>query len=463
MRCRVPFIVALWLAALAAPQSSAAQSVPPIWLGREHWIQPVLARLHPAGLLPLDPALVDHYAFAMDDVLPAPYALRLMSELGLQRIGDIAVRAEVAAAVRVRDGAVAPGRFSESQEWIEPSGLEDVSRPELNVRAAIAPARSLALNAHVRAYADNVTFEALTADARIGPVALWAGRRSVGYATGQSGSLVLTRFMRLDGAGVRLHPVDVPVAGRVSLDLSAGRVARNGRVAQPWFVAFRAHARPHDRFDIGATRAALFGGLDGARMSAGQWLGVLVGANLSGSFADDQVVAVDARMRPPLPVPVELYGEWAMHDIDFGVLLDMPTFTVGVRVPRGTRLVAGIEHTQIASSCCGNPPWYHHFELSDGWTAGRSLIGHPLGGHGREWRLSVSAGSDVVQAEASGAHRWRGHENLLADARRGDALAFDARLHVLLPARFRGEAFVHFEDGDGWREVRARLALRRAF
>jgi hypothetical protein len=164
---------------------------------------------------------------------------------------------------------------------------------------------------------------------------------------------------------------------------------------------------------------------------------------------------------------MELYGEWGIHDADPGVFFDVPAFTVGVRLPRAARLAqgelgVGVEHTQISGSCCGNPPWYHHFELADGWTADGALLGHPLGGQGREWRASVTGTSSdaAVLFEAAGALRTRGAENVFAPNRRGRALLLDLAADVQVAERFGVELRLLTERGSGWNELRSSAAVR---
>jgi hypothetical protein len=300
-------------------------------------------------------------------------------------------------------------------------------------------------------------------DAAAGPLTVWAGRRRLGYRPGAGGGLVLTGLGRFDGAGIRSRrSLALPVAGAVTFDAFGGRVDRNGRVAAPWLLGMRVHARPHARFDFGATRVAMFGGMDGAGMGLRQWLEVFVGGNLAEPYADDQVASLDARWRPPVRFPLELHGEWGMHDIDPGVLLDVPAFVVGLRMPLGADFLIGVEHTQISASCCQNPPWYHHFELANGWTADGALIGHPLGGHGREWRVTAAGAlhEGGLLYEVSGAQRSRGAENLMAPVRLGRAYVVDTSLHARLPSPFAAELMLHHERGSDWSELRGVIGVR---
>jgi hypothetical protein len=239
-------------------------------------------------------------------------------------------------------------------------------------------------------------------------------------------------------------------------------------VRRPLLFAARVHAQPHARLDFGATRAAVFGTMDGSRLTVRDYLEVLIGANLAGGRADDQVAALDARWRPPLAQPVELYGEWGMHDIDLGVLFDVPGFTAGVRLPRVPLLHGAglsLEHTRIARACCGNPPWYHHFELANGWVTNGRLLGHPLGGHGHQWRAAaiLDAYPTVPLLEASLIRRERAAENLFAPTRAGSSWVISMNANALLGSRMSADVDAFVERGSDWSEQRIVLSLTRRF
>jgi hypothetical protein len=322
--------------------------------------------------------------------------------------------------------------------------------------------RALSLTAHALGHGSAYRVEHLTVDAQLGRAHVWGGRRAVGYAAGESGGLALTRLPRVDGIGVDATPLNA-----VRADLFAGRIAANGHVRTPWLIGMRLHAAPHARFDLGITRVAMFGSMNDEGIGVRQIADVLVAANLEPPYADDQVASIDARWRVPVDaLPVELYGEWGVHDIDPGVFIDVPAFTFGLRLPalpRAPALGVTLEHTQVSGSCCLNPPWYHHFEFADNWTMRGEPLGHPLGGHGREWLVAVHASSAPVVAHVNAAWRTRNHENLYAPARAGRAFALRAAAdahawrHVYVTFDFRGE------HADTWRELRGRGGVQLRF
>ena len=448
----------------------AAQASP--WLYGGHWTRDVATRLHALGATPLgfDPsARVQtvsrmHAAFLGCD--EAGFTPACTQRLTTEHPQRARLWYELAGTYALHDGAVLAGGFTRDRVWTGPRMLEDVHAGGARLRLSAVPTGRVAVSASVEALSDDVRVEQAVAEVRVGAAGIWGGRRMVGYAAGLDGGFVLSGVVPVDGAGVRIaEPVQLAWLGAFSADVFAGVADSSGLVARPWLLGMRLHAQPHARFDIGATRAAVFGGIDGARVGVRQVAEIFVGANPRGEYADDQVASVDARWRAPLPgLALELYGEWALHDIDLEVLIDMPAFTLGARFPTlpGTaHLALTLEHTQISGACCGNPPWYHHFELADGWTESGVLRGHPLAGHGREWRASLHAAlADWrVLARADAFTRTRGAENLLAPDRTGRAHGALLTLDAVLARQTGVRLFVAHERGADWRETHATLSL----
>ena len=448
----------------------AAQASP--WLDGGHWTRDVATRLHALGGTPpgFDPAARVqtvwrmHAAFLGCDeaVFTAACAQRLAAE----HPQSARMWYELAGMYALRDGAVLAGGFTPDREWTGPRMLDDINGGGARLRVSAVPTPRMALSAGVEALSGDVRVEQAVAEVRVGAVGIWGGRRVVGFGAGLDGGFVLSGVVPVDGAGVRIaEPVQLAWLGAFSADVFAGVADSSGLVARPWLLGMRLHAQPHARVDIGATRAAVFGGIDGARVGARQVAEVFVGANPRGDYADDQVASVDARWRAPLPgLALELYGEWALHDVDLEVLIDMPAFTVGARfpaLPGAEHLGLTVEHTRISGACCGNPPWYHHFELADGWTESGVLRGHPLAGHGREWRASLHAAlADwSVLARADAFTRNRGAENLLAPDREGRARGALLTLDAALTQQTGVRLFLAHERSADWRETQATLSL----
>jgi hypothetical protein len=455
-------------------QEAGAQASP--WLARDHWSRAAAVRLHALNATPggFDPAARVHTVKAMgaalagcaDDIADASLPGGCVAAFAAERGGLARAWVEAAAGYALREGALLGGGFTPEREWTGPRRLADRRLAVARVRIDGVPVPRVAISAGVEADADGVRIEQANAELRLGRFGVWAGRRVLGYAPGAGGGLVLNGAVPVDGGGVRIaDAVRLAWLGEVTAELFAGQADSSGFVARPWLLGLRLHARPHVRFDLGATRAAVFGGMAGARVGVQEIAEVLVGANPGGRYADDQVASLDARWRPPVPrIPLELFGEWALHDVDLEVLLDMPAITLGVRmpvIPGAAALGMTLEHTRIAGSCCGNPPWYHHFELAGGWTDTGVLRGHPLGGQGREWRVSLDAAllDWRVRVRADALMRTRLGENLFAPDRAGSAHGGALTVTGALSQHSGVELQLAHEAGRGWGETHAFLAL----
>lgn len=437
------------------------------WLPANHWSATVLKRLHAAGLIERDPALSPTLLETLN-ALPDPYRARLLAERSPGSAPG-AFHVHVSALLSARRDALRPGGFTLEREWTGPTRIHDATSAGARLWLASSPLHWLAVTVQAVALEGDGGVEHATLDATKGALHVWGGRRAVSYDAGDGGGLVLNGLDRFDGAGLRTRrPVALPALGQISGEVFAGSLERNGHVEKPWLLGMRVHVRPHARLDIGATRVAVFGRTDGRGIGARAIGEVLLGTNLDGDHADDQVASMDFRWRPPLAAAMELHGEWGMHDIDFGVLFDVPAFTIGVRVPQLRNAASpgiGIEYTHIAESCCENPPWYHHFELADGWTRRGRLLGHPLGGHGNQWSATVSGEmrSARLVYRATGMLRRRGAENLFAPLRQGRAVAAEFGFDAALGNRAAVELQAFVERGAEWTESGSELAVRWRF
>lgn len=306
-------------------------------------------------------------------------------------------------------------------------------------------------------------------------VAVWAGRRALGYGPGVGGGIVLNGAVQFDGGGVLLiDPVTLPgllgVLGPIRFDTFVSRMDRNGEILNPWVWAARTSIAPHPRLGIGLSRAAVFGGAGNATPTLRNLVYVIIGKHGGkGSEFDNHVVAVDVRYRPPLAdLPLALYLEWGFED-SAGAWRDVPGTLFGVELaalPGLPQVGFGLERASFAPSCCGNPIWYRHWHFLDGWTESGAPLGHPLGGHGTEWlgygyadlldaRLRLTGRAFVRNREA---------ENLFAPDRAGRSTggsfqaAFRAapRIDVLFGAEL--------ESGENdWTESRLGVGVRGTF
>jgi peptidoglycan biosynthesis protein MviN/MurJ (putative lipid II flippase) len=305
---------------------------------------------------------------------------------------------------------------------------------------------------------------------------LWAvaARERVQLGGGATGSIVLNPSARLDGVSVgTAEPLSLPVLGAVSLIAGAGPLGRYEAVDDPWWGYVRATSRPTPWLQIGGTRGVLAGGHfgggtvafdakpygpDARSMSAGDVVRLIFGANTG---FDDQVFAVDVRTAwSGLGAALVTYAELGWDDADrsWG---DPGLIAGALWAPTAPwPITLRYEYVAFGSSArwcgwCDTLPafWYQHVRFQSGWRAGPELLGHPLGGYGRQHAVSVSSWSPDgrIRAEMGVASLDRERWNLLEDERPGSATSFE------LETAWRGRPWLEVageirdERGRGWK------------
>jgi hypothetical protein len=305
---------------------------------------------------------------------------------------------------------------------------------------------------------EGASLRALDVGIRFRSVDAWIGRRPIGFSSGPGDGLVLNDRVPFTGAGASIrNGIRLPLVGLTYADAAVARMHRSGDVGHPWFFALRFTLVPSENIVVGLNRAAIFGGDDDSAITARRVALMLLGlTDVAGKDSDfeNQVASIDwlARMRIR-HLPFVLHGEFAVDD--FGLaLVHVPAWRVGLEVPslsRNSALGAGIELVNIPEACCGYPVWYRHGALADGWSDRGRLLGHRLGGAGRELALTLdwlhSVADPLISLRAYNRHRFA--ENLLAPNRAGRSTG--ATLSVMIPwRRFALELEADGENGSGW-------------
>lgn len=449
-----------------------------------HWSAAAVDHLHAAGVAPPGTvrgqgsrsvgevrAILEH-AVERGSVLAGAWQRRFEQEFGGAGVPTVHAAGELGAGTL--DGVVAPGVYT---TWGEDNWTGVRARPDRTTavwRGAVLAALGDRLSAGAAASRDpaRTRIDELYVSARAGVVGMWAGRRLHRFGPGTSG-IVLNGAPPVDGGGVFLtEPVRLPWLlrhlGPVRMEVAAGVLDENGPVRRPVFVMTRGSFEPHSRVGLGVTRGGMIGPDAGAR-GIDDILFFLIGGQTGGSEYDNQVVAVEAWLRPPLGrVPVLLYVEWGAEDTS-GAWWDVPGILAGIEladVPGLEGIAVGIERVVFERSGSGNPPWYRHpIGFHEGWTSRSELIGHPLGGHGREWlahaRATLFDANLIMSARAFA--RVRGVENLFAPERAGSShgVAADIDMEVRPGIGIRVGGLV--EDGADWRTSQLHGALRLYF
>lgn len=429
-------LLILLVAAPAVVRAQRPQASPFVEPG--HWAIDAARRLHVAGVMPrgYDPAvepptytqLLEAFdSAASGSPLGGAFLARLEEEVaGLDLATRTAAGADALAMGRFRvglhstDGRVRLGSGN-ADDWSGPLPLRE---PDGAVASGELLARTGPVAAAVRG---SLTEGGLRLGwshvaAAVGPLAVWAGHGGLRFGTSPSGGIVSSQTPPRPGVGIQfVRPVALPWLGWFRLSTALNRMDRNHTFDHPWLWRSRLFLSPHRRLDLGINRGVMFGGSGNSRLSLENLAYILIGKH-TGGF-DNQVVSVSTAYRPPLRVPLELHLVWGMED-SAGAWRDVPGVVAGVdlaAVPGAPEVALGISGAWFAESCCGNPIWYQNFAFRGGWADDGALLGHPLGGHGRE--LQAHARTDVIdarlQVRGSVFGRDRGAENVFAPAREG--------------------------------------------
>jgi hypothetical protein len=485
MRVRGLGIMVALSAALAVPVRAQQLPATP-FLPAQHWANQVVRRLQ--TLVPADPhdvgsstlthaEVVRRLRFVRENApdsaigrLAGVYLDRFLEEFSLSESPVQLYERNVGAQYVSLTGRAAPGTgYIRDEDWTGARPLADVSRPT-GVLHASATLSFVAAHLSVAGNREVAVWDETQGIMRLGPLEFWGGRRAPKF--GPASGLVLSGNAYINGGGFELaRAVRLPwilrYAGPFHFEAFASRLKENGRRSRPWFWGARGSLQPLPYLTLGVNRSAMFGGdghpadfIDILQMVAGGYGGQ------SGDF-ENQVVSVDARLAIAAPQPIEFYVEWAADD-GSGMWKKAPAITVGSMIPTFRALpsaFAGIEFTTVfrKPECC-NTYWYRNVFFRGGWTKDDVPLGHPLGGHGTEWALSlgVDPADARVRLRARLLTRDREEENLFAPERAGRSFGVEGGFAWRVR---RGELELGgaLEDGKGWRSSTFRVGVRALF
>lgn len=339
----------------------------------------------------------------------------------------------------VRDeGTLLAGVGYDPADWQAPAPAARVDAARAGAFITAGLPRFLAAAATPFVRGDRTELGETHAVAQLGKIGLWGGRRAFGYGVGAGGGVVLSDRVMLDGAGIFItEPVRLPGflrgLGSIRAEMMLSRLDNGDVITEPWFWVSRISLQPHPRLVLGLNRGAIFGGNGNSPVTFENLLLTFVGVHAGddrGEFAN-QVVSLDARYRPPVGIPLVVWLEWGMED-SAGAWHRSPAILTGVElaaVPGVEAVSVGLEHASFAAQNRKNPIWYRNLWMRGGWTHERRPLGHPLAGHGTEWRAYASVDAFAARLRVRGDIRLRdrGDENLYAPARTGTSTAAELR------------------------------------
>lgn len=222
------------------------------------------------------------------------------------------------------------------------------------------------------------------------------GRQSLWWGQGRHGTLLLSNNARpLDM--VRLttpSPVSLPglfrVVGPVRFDLFISRLEKARVVPEPYLAGMRLTVMPTDYLELGAARTIIFGGRGQPHVGVNDFLEILAGENNAPGEADtsNQLAMLDARLTLPGPLKAQLYGEYGGED-EAGMFPIKTAWLAGLHLPAiaaGGRLSLRVEYADLSLQTA-RTRWYSHSLYRSGYTHRGSVLGHQIGGDGRDLSL----------------------------------------------------------------------------
>jgi hypothetical protein len=299
---------------------------------------------------------------------------------------------------------------------------------------------------------------------QVGPFGFGVGRGTVRYG---AGGLIFSGGVPLDRVEIAsVRPLQPPAAlgflGAVAAHTFLATLPDARHAGDPWLWGGSLTLQPAPRLEIGIHRGMMLGGdAPMTPMTPANLLYAFLGKHndFRGEYVGDlrtQILSVDLSYRPPLHPdwPVTLYLEWGTED-SAGGFRDVPGIVAGVR---GSPLLGevpvtlGVEQTYIGEGYRrGNPPWYRHGTFQGGWAAADRPLGHPLGGHGREWAaylwMDAPAG---VRLDLRALTRRRGALNLFVPGWEGRSRGLDASGAWSVRRGVELVADSRWESGSGW-------------
>ena len=451
------------------PRHAAAQS-PAGWgpLPEAHWSLAVLEWLEARGSLPA----------GTSSARPVP-AAGVATQLGLANEEPLAS----GAIARLREERGATGSLA---DWISvtPALGADERRGRLMSAVAVNLGRESSLPfAFIDLERADVT--RLTrggVGVRLGNLWVFAGRERALLGGGATGALVLNPSTYLDGVVIgTATPFRAGFLGEVSIVGGVGPLPTYQSVEDPWWGYLRVTARPASWIQLGASRAALVGGrFEGGTVAfdpkvygpdQGAFSFSDIGSLLLGRTTqfEDQIVSLDVRLSlAGAGVPVLAYTEVGWEDTDRS--WGDPALLAGLlwAAPSALPLAFRYEYVAFGAGArlcawCDSLPafWYQHTRFQSGWRTEDGLLGHPLGGYGRQHTVGAAGWSTDgrIRAEFRLSSVRRDSWNLIEGTRPGAATRVEGEGAWRPHPRAELSAGWMEESGDGWQERRWRIGV----
>lgn len=218
---------------------------------------------------------------------------------------------------------------------------------------------------------------------RIKAIDLEIGKDSLWWGQGYHGGLFLTnnaeplKMIRLTNPSPALLPWIFRYLGPFRFDVFVSRLEEDRDVPEPYFTGIRFNFKPHSVLELGLTRTIIMGGEGRPGITPKRFWEIMFGENKVGNEElSNSIAGMDLRFTLPF---LHLYGELGGED-EAGGLPYQTAYLVGLYFPNlGRNMDLRIEYADIT-----NEVWYRHGLYSSGYTYKGRILGHHVGGGGRD-------------------------------------------------------------------------------
>lgn len=181
------------------------------------------------------------------------------------------------------------------------------------------------------------------------------------------------------------HPSTLPwifkYLGPCRFELFFSRLEKDRAVPEPHFIGIRSNFRPVYALEIGMSMMVMTGGEGRPDVSFGDLFDILFGENDINNDRSNKIAGIDMRLNLP---GYQVYLEFGGED-EAGGLPSKMAGLIGLYYPRITRSVdLRIEYADLAYTEEIASVWYRHGTYTDGYTYDGRILGHHVGGGGRD-------------------------------------------------------------------------------
>ena len=230
----------------------------------------------------------------------------------------------------------------------------------------------------------------------LGGLELIVGKENLWWGQGAHGGLYLTNnasplpMVHLSTP----HPTTLPwifkYFGPCRFELFFSQLEENRTVPEPNFIGMRSNFRPIYALEVGMSVMVITGGEGRPDVSFGDLFDILFGENeMAGSDRSNKIAGLDLRFNLP---DYQVYLEFGGEDEAGGWPSKMAGL-VGLYYPRLTgSLDLRVEYADLAYTEEIAKVWYRHGVYTDGYTYEGRILGHHVGGGGRDLSAELTFG-----------------------------------------------------------------------